>query len=109
MNRLNMTRCKTMVKAEKEIALELRCVEKIERLGGSALKLALAGARGFPDRTVLMPGGQVSFYEFKRQKVGVVSAQQAVWRRLLTLLGFGVYLIDSDADFDRALARELER
>jgi hypothetical protein len=96
-------------KTELEAKLEDRCVAKIEARGGLGLKLVLLGVRGFMDRTMLAPGRVIFFCEFKRQKVGVVSAQQAVWRRLLTLLGFGVYMIDSDADFDRALARELER
>lgn len=96
-------------KPELEAALEQRCVAKIEARGGLGLKLVLLGKRGFLDRTMIAPGRIIFWCEFKRQKVGIVSAQQAVWRRLLTLLGFGVYFIDSDADFDWALARELER
>lgn len=98
-----------MTKIELERALEDRCVSKIEARGGLCLKLVLLGKRGFLDRTVVLPGRVIFWCEFKRQKVGIVSAQQAVWRRLLTLLGFGVYMIDSDADFDRALERELTR
>jgi hypothetical protein len=98
-----------MPKLELESKLEDRCVAKIEARGGLGLKLVLLGVRGFLDRTMLAPGRVIFFCEFKRQKVGVVSAQQAVWRRILTLLGFGVYMIDSDADFDRALERELGR
>lgn len=98
-----------MTKIELEKALEDRCCAKIEARGGLGLKLVILGKRGFLDRTMIAPGRIIFWCEFKRQKVGIVSAQQAVWRRLLTLLGFGVYMIDSDADFDRALERELSR
>jgi len=97
------------MKPELETKLEDRCVAKIEARGGLALKLVLLGVRGFLDRTMLAPGRVIFFCEFKRRKVGVVSAQQAVWRRILTLLGFGVYMIDNDADFDAALEKELGR
>lgn len=103
-------------KLELESALEQRCVDKIEARGGLALKLAVPGTRGFPDRTFMLPGStimgdhsKVFFCEFKRQKVGVVSAQQATWRRMFTLLGFGVYMVETDEQFDEALARELGR
>lgn len=96
-------------KPELEAALEQRCVDKVEAAGGLALKLQIPGVRGFLDRTILMPKRVIFWVEFKRKRTGVVSAQQAVWRRLLTLLGFGVYMIDDDADFDRALERETSR
>lgn len=99
----------TVTKIELERALEDRCVAKIEARGGLALKLVILGVRGFLDRTMVLPGRVIFWCEFKRRKVGIVSAQQAVWRRLLTLLGFGVYMIDSDEDFDRALEREMAR
>lgn len=111
-----------MNKPELEAALETRCVDKIEARGGLALKLRPPTGRGFPDRTILLPGNNgpipegvwrdvrrstVFFCEFKRQKTGVVAAQQTAWRRLLTLAGFGVYFCDNDADFDAALEREM--
>ena len=98
-----------MTKPELEAALENRCVDKVEAAGGLALKLVIPGVRGFLDRTVMLPNSTIFFCEFKRLKTGRVSAQQHTWRRLLTLLGFGVYFIDNDADFDRAMKREMER
>lgn len=98
-----------MTKRELEAALEQRCVDKIEARGGLALKLVLLGIRGFMDRTILLPGRVIFFVEVKRRKIGVVSAQQATWRRILTLLGFGVYTIDTDEAFDIALEREMAR
>lgn len=108
-------------KLELERALETRCVERIEALGGLALKLLIPGVRGFPDRTILLPGtrspaygivtgkGRVFFAEFKRLKSGRVSAQQHRWRVLLHQLGFGVYTIDTDEQFEDALKRELAK
>lgn len=96
-----------MTKLELEAALEARCVAKIDAAGGVALKLSIPGVRGFLDRTVLMPERIIFFCEFKRLKYGRISAQQRTWRRILTLLGFNVYFIDTDAAFDAALAREM--
>lgn len=95
-------------KPELESALETRCVAKIEARGGLALKLRPPTGRGFPDRTCLV-AGKIFFLETKRAKVGVIAAQQNTWRRMLTLAGFGVYMIDDDAQFDAALERELSR
>jgi len=98
----------TAVKPELERALEERCVAKVEALGGVALKLMIPGARGFPDRTVLLPGGRIAFCEFKRLKTGRVSAQQTRWATVLRRLGFEVHVIDTDAQFDAFLKRELD-
>lgn len=95
-----------MTKPALESALEDRCVAEIESRGGLALKLAIPGVRGFPDRTVLMPGRQVWFAEFKRLRTGVVSAQQLEWARRLRALGFGVYFIDTWAQFIEACDAE---
>lgn len=107
-----------MTKPELESALEQRCVAKIEAAGGLALKLLIPGVRGFPDRTIFMRGPSdaavpwrnvrgVWFAEFKRLKTGRVSAQQHRWRVLLHQLGFGVYTVDDDAQFDAAMAKEM--
>lgn len=107
-----------MTKPELESALEDRCVAKVEALGGMALKLAIPGVRGFPDRTLLfrakaewtpdhddyhMQPPRVAFAEFKRLKTGAVSVQQLKWKRQLEALGFRVYLVDTDAQFDSIL------
>lgn len=93
-------------KRELEADLEARCVARIEALGGLAVKLQVAGVRGFPDRTVL-GAGRVWFIEFKRLRTGRVSAQQDEWARRLRARGFNVYLIDSDTAFDAALKQEM--
>lgn len=91
---------------ELEHKREDRCVAKIKARGGQALKLVLLGVMGWPDRTILLPGRIIFFVEFKRERVGVVSAQQNYWRRVLLDLGFSTYIIDTDEDFDNALAAE---
>ena len=97
-----------MPKPELEVKLEDRCVAKIEARGGLALKLRPPTGRGFPDRLIFLEGCCWAV-EFKRQKTGVVAMQQQIWRRLLTLAGFGVYFCDNDADFAAALEKELNR
>lgn len=97
-----------MTKLELEAALEDRCVAKVEARGGLALKLRPPTGRGFPDRFIILRG-KVWAVEFKRAKVGVVAAQQNTWRKLLTLAGLGVYLCDTDEQFDAAMNRELLR
>jgi hypothetical protein len=115
-------------KPELEAALETRCVAKIEARGGLALKLSMPGVRGFPDRTILTGGFPTNgpgpnaminpnvfhqpgvwFAEFKRAKTGRRSAQQDLWAKKLGFLGHRVYFIDTDADFDAALEKELAR
>lgn len=76
---------------------------KVEARGGVALKLVLLGLMGFPDRTIMLPGGKVFWCEFKRAAVGRVSRQQSFWTMTLTGLGFRVYVVDTDLDFDKAL------
>lgn len=96
-------------KIELEAKLEDRCVAKIEARGGLALKLSIPGVRGFPDRTCMLPGATLFYCEFKRIKSGRVSVQQVRWKAVLWKLGYNVYVIDNDADFDAALERELAR
>lgn len=91
-----------MAKIEKEVSLEERCVQRVEQLGGLALKLQIPGVRGFPDRTVLIEG-QTIFFEFKRGKGGRVSTQQNRWAERLQNRGFPVYFIDNESSFEHLL------
>lgn len=92
-----------MSKHERENKLEDRCVARIEAEGGRALKLRLIGLRGFPDRTCLLRG-RVAFVEVKRSDgSGVLARQQAHWRRVLTDLGFMVFVVESDEEFDAVM------
>lgn len=92
-----------MGKIEKEASLEERCVQRVERLGGLALKLQIPGVRGFPDRTILLPECTVFFAEFKRLKTGRVSTQQNRWAERLRARGFAVYFVDHESQFEYIL------
>jgi hypothetical protein len=58
------------------------------------LKLIGSGWVGFPDRTVLMPGGRIAFVEFK-SPTGTTSPSQDRVIRVLRNYGFKV-LVTSD-------------
>ena len=84
-----------MTPLEKEI--ERKLVDIVKKHGGKCEKLVNAGFAGFPDRTLLFPGGKVIFAELKRPKGSKVAALQKKWREWLTALGFTVWhLYDYD-------------
>ncbi len=66
------------------------------------LKLELRGHRGFPDRTVLLPGGRVVFLEFKN-RTGKPSIHQLDWINRLESLGFKVSLVRSIEEAKEAI------
>ena len=92
-----------MRRPELESSLEERCVRRVEALGGLALKLQIPGVRGFPDRTILLPGSRAWCAEFKRMKNGRVSAQQEEWARKLALVNVAVHFVDTDEQFNLLL------
>lgn len=93
--------------AIREDALEARFCEIASALGCEPLKLEISGARGFPDRTVICPGGRVCFFEFKTPD-GVLSPQQM--RRISSLWAMGcmVYVCRSADSASRRLAAFLK-
>jgi hypothetical protein len=80
---------------ELEQNIENRIVKYVEGLGGFALKLVLASERGFPDRTLLLPGGLVIFVEVKRPKDSKTYHQQLVWQSRLQKRGFTCEFVSS--------------
>ncbi len=76
----------------KESKIEQRIVREAERQGGLALKLAPIGSRGFPDRTILLPGGRIRFVEIKTSD-GRPSRQQIRWIEKLKALGFDAEIV----------------
>lgn len=75
--------------------LEDDVVSWAESLGGEALKLKIDGRRGFPDRTILLPGGLVLFPEVKRSKSAHHRYQQIWWIDRLKDLGFTADFVSS--------------
>ncbi len=71
----------------------------VKQRGGIAIKLMSLTFTGFPDRTVLLPGGRVYFAELKTtgQKL---RPRQVIVIDLLRRLGFTVYVIDDQEGLD---------
>lgn len=89
--RAGLTSNKKSNPLEKEI--EKKFCRYASNLGCKAYKLASMGNRGFPDRTVICPGGRVFFIEFKR-KGGKMSPNQIIMKNTLEALGFEYYVCD---------------
>lgn len=87
-----------MSQLEKEI--EKYFVQEVKKMGGIALKLIILGLRGFPDRTILLPGGVVKFVELKRPKGGKASPHQIKWKKILTALGFDAQFLKNKDEVD---------
>lgn len=99
-----------MTALEKEIEGKLR--DMVKSHGGRCEKLVNMSFFGFPDRTILLPGGVVMFVETKRPKGGRYSALQDKWRDWLTALGFHYYRIKDKEQltaFELILLDELGR
>ncbi len=73
----------------KESDLEDEVVQWAEAQGGYALKLKIDGERGFPDRTIFLPGRRLILPELKKPKKNDGgSVNQRKWVRRLSELGF---------------------
>lgn len=79
----------------KEVDTETEFCEYAKSKGCEALKLILLNKRGFPDRTVLCPGGKIFFIEFKRATKGRLRTNQSKVRKMLDRLGFDYYICDN--------------
>lgn len=66
---------------------ETEFVSYAAKRGCYAFKLILLGLKGWPDRTVIMPGARIAFFEFKRQG-NTQSPHQDKWKRILITFGF---------------------
>jgi hypothetical protein len=78
----------------KESKIEKALKNKVEEMGGMALKFVSPGMAGVPDRIVLIPKGRVVFIELKSpgKKLRPLQLKR---KSQLELLGFKVYIIDS--------------
>ena len=69
--------------------------------GGEALKLKIDGERGFPDRTIFLPGGKILIAELKRPGKNKRSEQQKRRVAWLQSLGFAAEFVESMDDLER--------
>lgn len=88
-----------------EKALERKACLIIKDLGGLAIKFSPVASRGWPDRVMLLKGGQLFFVEFKRKGLKPTKLQNI---RALSLIdrGYRVYSCDSITQFHHILDRE---
>lgn len=70
-----------------EKMIELGFARYAESRNCEALKLRIDGGNGFPDRSILTPGGRACFIEFKKPG-GRLSQLQIKWLARLGELGF---------------------
>lgn len=99
-----------MTELEKEI--EGKLVALVKRYGGRCEKLVNIGFAGFPDRTLILPGGLTIYVETKRPKGGRYSALQNKWRDWLIALGHQYYRVkdrEQLAAFELILLGLMER
>lgn len=93
-------------KTEKEISAEDAFVAYSLARKCKPLKLVILGKRGFPDRTVLCPGGRVMFIEFKR-KGKKLAGNQSLIKLTLERLGFTYCMCDTLDEAKEALDKFL--
>ena len=90
---------------ERERDIEKWLRQKIEQMGGIALKFTSPGNDGVPDRIAILPGGQVWFIELKTTGEKPRAIQK--WQmQQLRKLGCNVALI-TGLDEARAWIREV--
>ena len=78
----------------REKTIEKKLVIAIKDMGGIAPKFMSPGFDGMPDRIVLLPGGRMGFVEVKAPGK-VPRPLQEARHRMLRLLGFKVYVLDT--------------
>lgn len=78
----------------RESRIEKVLKNKVQDMGGIALKFVSPGMTGVPDRIVLIPNGKVVFVELKASGK-TMRPLQLKRKSQLEYLGFKVYLIDS--------------
>jgi len=100
-SRASKTKAKASEIKEKD-DVELPFCKYAERNGCKAIKLIYLRKKGFPDRTILCPGGNVFFIEFKKPKSTQSPAQKIV-QKLLESFGFEYYVCDQPGQAEKIL------
>lgn len=90
---------------EKTVEIYLR--DSVRNRGGLCLKLIALGKNNFPDRTILAPGGKIFFIELK--DLGKDARKTQSWFfKILSRLGFKVYICRTKKQVDDVLNEEME-
>ena len=89
-----------------ESDIEAKFVKYATSRNCKAFKLLMIRGRGFPDRTVLCPGGKVLFIEFKAKNKKLTQTQKGI-RLVLTKMGFKYYVCDEIGQAEKILDEEL--
>ena len=100
-SRASKTKAKASEIKEKD-DVELPFCKYAERNGCKALKLIYLRKKGFPDRSVICPGGKVFFIEFKKPK-STQSPSQKIVQKLLESCGFEYYVCDQPGQAEKIL------
>lgn len=79
----------------REKTIERKLTLMVKKQGGICPKFVSPGFDGMPDRIVLLPGGHMAFVEVKAPGKQPRPLQTAR-HKLLTRLGFKVYVLDSE-------------
>ncbi len=99
----NATKTQKRKSKKLEVNTEDKFCDYAKTQGCLALKLVLLGLRGFPDRTIVCPGGRIFFIEFKRTKNEELSKNQEKWQDKLVGFGFEFYTFHDFKDAKQAL------
>lgn len=86
----------------RESKIEKKLKEAVEAEGWLCLKLVLFSGRGFPDRTLIGPGGRLILVELKRHK-GVLAGPQKRWRKIFTRLRVPYFKLDRVEDIQKVV------
>lgn len=89
----NAEKTKSRKSVINEVDIETKFCNYAKSKKCRALKLVFLHKRGFPDRTVICPGGVMFFVEFKREGCKQ-SAMQKLTQATLEKFGFKYYVCD---------------
>ena len=84
----------------REKQIERKLVNAVKAAGGIAPKFVSPGYDGMPDRLVLFENGRMGFVEVKATGKKP-RPLQAARHRMLRMMGYKVFVLDSEDDMER--------
>jgi hypothetical protein len=91
----------------REQTIESYLVSMVEAAGGIAEKTVSPGSRGYFDRVIVLPAGNVIFAEVKKPRGSHTSVHQRKRHAQYEALGATVWVVKTKADVDRLLAEAM--